>query len=1540
MQRPTNPKKTLLMMVTSVFIFVQMFGLLLVPTPAKAQMAVTVIESIPDKTNYVLEIIERTLYASALYALVNGASYFARRVAYDTASWIAHGGKGQSALAFQAGFDTYLARTLGDSTASVIGDMFKGAGLNLCRPPDANVERYLQVSLSAYYDEFGPGPEPSCTWQELTTNWNPDAIRAKYGDAKLEDVFINSISFKESDFGIALGAMAKIDRLRASAYEADLLERLEGDGFKSVKSLISGDIKTPSDVVEEEAGTLTAKEQTRFTIDQISGIYGSSAKEILPMAASVFLNTLVSQLLNQIMSEGILPGRGSSGGVSSYFAEGVSRNRQLAEAAFSFLLTTPPAQLSQFDIVNEFASCPSQTSPKLNNCVIDTNFQKVIERARTGDPLTIGEALEQGILPDRPIISPRREVDNTDTNCYLTGYCYSNIQKLRKARILPLGFEIAALMADPDNPQEWTLKKVVDGFHDCETDLITNNPVPNAGKPFCGLIDPNWIIKAPETICSAYVYGPQPVSDQGPERLQECVDFKSCVSQNSDGSCEAYGYCTKEKNVWKMPGAACEEEYATCETYRAQDGRYESYLTRTVDYGDCTADDVGCRAYSAYQDEDGWLSSVEADVSAKVLGVNQNIYFNNNINQQSCLAEDEGCSALRLIIDGEEFDRPIYLKKAPSYLGCYDTNLATPQIEWPVDSSDLAQLSDNPSCNNFAQVCVEDEVGCDSYIPNEGGSSVAGIIGNNFCAEDCVGYDTFKQEETDFAPSEFPLYFIAGDGQECSEVYAGCDEFTNIDELSRGGEGLEYYSSLKYCEVPEGNNEKIFYTWEGSAAEGYVLRTHNLKPDDDGSPIYADDSPEALADNDAVCNEEVYNNLINNLDPFEFDVADADCRAFYDDDGAIYYKLLAKTVSISEACHPLRKTESRMFVDNSIVLSNVCEDEKGGNWNTESGQCERCYSGGVYQNGSCVYKTITEESNSCPAAANGCRAYLGNEGNRLQQVAYFDFEPVGDDPGNLGWDTGTVVAESIQVGSNSLQIDGDTGLVFEAGEIKSGGWYELSFWARGTPQNLQIQFDQDGTQGSFTLDPSINSEIPVSISQDWREYKLGPVQFMGTEDSSVKIFFDATPIGGASGPYFMDNLSVVQAPDLFYRIKDSWKRSVDFNGFPARADVPLTCDADPTDGRPGSALGCATYTSETTNQTVNITGFDRLCRDNAVGCQPFLDTFNTLDTEDASAYNVWCQYAENTADVTVQSTCEMQVGASTYECTVNVNNTGCYIDRVIIPSGEDLPAGSIVSSTVYIPADTDFDIPIYLTYRPKEFGCSESNLGCKKFGAEEQVLPTEEPDSFRHQDTYLKDNPSNYDNILCRDDLVGCGEFSAEDEVKYFKDPELAGNKICEYRSQAIEGEPYGWYIKGVGRCVNETGGLEDKICVDDSQCGEGFSCQDMGEVPCYENYIKPGGEYGIWSNRSLAYGGFVGSCPETANKCTEFIDPTDTSGGMYENGTPYYLIYDNNVQALQSECEGSVSRKYGCALFDKTDEPNKFYHATSTYIESESKNH
>src|SRR5690606_13792496 len=116
-------------------------------------------------------------------------------------------------------------------------------------------------------------------------------------------------------------------------------------------------------------------------------------------------------------------------------------------------------------------------------------------------PFTVRTAMEQGMLHgDWPLIPASDVARNQDPYCYTQGYCESNLKKLRAARIIPIGWEIAA----SESNGRTTLKAVVDGFNDCN-----DQGAKDAQHPYCRLIDPDWVLRAPLAQCRALGYGEQ-----------------------------------------------------------------------------------------------------------------------------------------------------------------------------------------------------------------------------------------------------------------------------------------------------------------------------------------------------------------------------------------------------------------------------------------------------------------------------------------------------------------------------------------------------------------------------------------------------------------------------------------------------------------------------------------------------------------------------------------------------------------------------------------------------------------------------------------------------------------------------------------------------------------------------------------------------------------------------------------------------------------------------------------------------------------------
>lgn len=1663
-------KKVLLGVFISMFLLVQVFGSFLFAQRSYA------VSGAPDVVAYMTQKDVKAsfwdaLYSSALQVLVRAASRYARDLAYNSAVYVASGGKGKNPLVHQDSFGDYLGQAAGDAVAEIVEEIGKKAGVNLCGIPDLQLAINIRIGLrNSNSDGKAKDGEGKCNWQKLKNGWSQENFERKYGKGGsrfMDEVFATSFKVEDSDFGIAMDGVARVDQLKSERREEKKLDRQEGGGFKSLTSLVSGKILTPAETVKEEAKTNTTKHQGEVSAKQITGLYAAEAWQIFPMAASVFLNTLANEMLKKIFQKGLYsdPGRRTAGGSFENDSRGVDP-RELAQREFSFLKVSNPLPVGSTDILQDMRTCPE--SPGLNNCVIDEDFAEALDIANNGEPLTIAQAMglaegadKQYLKGGWKLISPVNEAEHNSKDCYNGAYCYSNLQKLRRQRILPLGFEIAALRSDPDEPP--TLQEVVEGFDDCpyvddngdgidDIDRDTGEKIVDTTRltedqfKWCRLINPNWILRAPLHKCEMNVYGSQLLAEDLAIRKPECADISTCIYENETGQCvtpRAYGYCLKEENVWRIGADKCDWQNATCKAYsnKTAGGEVSPYLSRTVDYATCDAGSSGCRAYALEQDENGWVDSYRTSqtdaVALKDLGINGTLYLNGKINDNYCTNQNaDGCSAFYTNPDASNQTR-MFFKKAPDYLGCYDIDRDTPEIDWPVTLAQaMNDLPENPACDEFSRACVQEEVGCQAFTPLTVEGDIAasplvpGVVEDSSCEAECLGYSAYRQSEVQFEAEKFPMYInpYSQNALECRAQDVGCEEFT---DLSAGaGEREAYFKQIRFCEQPneDRSNEETYYTWEASVDEGQRLRTHRLLQISQevndylsrmvergaiagvgaaqlnevfpvGSPAYDSFDPEVLAGYLELCNEETYNNRINNINP---DNQGADnCLLYFDEDDNEYYRMESKTVEVSGQCNPFRKTGAEMYVDENVSDPGdqaVCEqwgglwanpslvqiENQGLNRDPDQPVCQRCQGGGIYENGVCIYEAIEggQGTLSCSPAAAMCREYIGNGGNNVAQPIFEkDFQEDNRNEALAGFDLDAAIEQaaeglnpnekSLQVGTNRLEY------TIEAGELKADRTtpYEVYFWVRGGAQSLNVNFWQDGiSQGNFTFNIAREQEEAVSVGDNWKQVVLGPVVFTGDPTQAAQLVIESDEANNS--PYFIDKLSLSPSTGKVYRIKNTWEVLVDFNGQNVNASVPLACDSDPTDGLPGEALGCSQYqftNLEGENGIVYTTGFDKLCREDAVGCIPVYDTYNTYSEEGndsdsqedlAHAYNLLCEMSEQ--ERAISQTCSVQYGNQSFECEVKPDETTCFIkERVVIIEEdlrlvEDLDIGEIIlvptdqeveelgrdgegyplenrlifdAATIYFPADTPVSTPIYMTAR-QDFACQSSEVGCRKVGRQAQVLPKDDqPTAYEYEDVYVLYHPSRFEDMLCRADQLGCSTYEQGGEL-YFKDPKVIGNKLCEY--QEPEGGVPGWYIAEAGSCGDDSGSL----CRKDEDCAEGVGCNVEDPVPCYRDplFIRRdtpvGQSFGIFSNQSPLYEGFVGMCPLDQHMCSEFVDPQDTSD-VYPSGRPYYIIYNDKVTDKEGQCSGQVSQTEGCVLFDYTEDPNKVYNSGASYEKS-----
>ncbi len=648
-----------LLVIPAVFFYgsVQVFAQIGPPSPTVVVADVPAAKwNIWQKINGVLDKVK----AGITTQLVNQTlTTFMNKLAYDVASNIATGGPGKTPLfekeSFTKSIQTAKDAALGEFIGQLSQNSFEDLGFNLC-DPSLGVKLTLTLSL---IDAKAP-PKPSanaCDWSRVKKEWakfgdnfTADLIKVqldtKGGSKNLDDFFANGFSMEQTD----LGVFAKLNEAaRQKEKEAEEAKKALYDmcaGYKDVQGPITEDVKASCRDVEEfknlaifEAADVEKTQISDSALKKEIGVIG----QIMNNAGKIFVNTFTSKLMSRWLKDGMCSLLG--GGCTKTFTNPNLRNNLLAQLRGGsdvnktnngFVIDfqkIEPTTLEAYSIMDDFAICPEDIEfRKPDNCVVSASFVQAVS-SRT----TVQDAINKGLLnPNLPLIGSNDDLRNANKECYKDGLCYHNLVKLRKANVIPVGWELAALKSPADVPV--TLQQAIDCFEDGNGKCSVSVDPSTGHNPYYHLIDPYWILKIPPAFCNAYVYSPVLESPDTSNRQQYCADVKTCLREDAEGNCLAgeYGYCTKTENAWRFTGDECKDGdvYSGCLTFENETLPRASYLEQSLDY--CSGDDVGCKRYSQEQNKDGnWVF--------QTLATDDDDLFLNN-NSATCPSDMAGCS--------------------------------------------------------------------------------------------------------------------------------------------------------------------------------------------------------------------------------------------------------------------------------------------------------------------------------------------------------------------------------------------------------------------------------------------------------------------------------------------------------------------------------------------------------------------------------------------------------------------------------------------------------------------------------------------------------------------------------------------------------------------------------------------------------------------------------------------------------------------------------------------------------------------------------
>ncbi|PIZ99608.1 MAG: hypothetical protein COX77_01040, partial [Candidatus Komeilibacteria bacterium CG_4_10_14_0_2_um_filter_37_10] len=507
----------------------------------------------------------------------------------------------------------------------------KESGINLCNPR-LDLKYTIAMSLLNYAQEEGMAnaTKPKCDLAEVVKNWQgfldtvdlPGMSLKGEGNKAVESILQGlqeGMRPGNSDATITLTMNDKLISKRSTEEDAARF-RAEGKEGSAIGKTNTTDteVKTPAALVQrvgEMPITMAEVEVPAKSDPAALNITG-----VLARAFSTFTNSLASQLLQRWIREGLYnltkaknaqvaltmppcpscaqqpPRPGATLDGAELAKENIFTQPITPEAIENYydgMFTVSVGTSELYNPLLDFSFCPEQKELiGINNCVLDQKWYNLFDR---NEFLTLQQAIDLKLVdPKTPLIAETDARNGDIQYCFKQGLCFSNLQKMRLARLIPLGWEIAASKSDGSV----TLGQVIDCFDNVECELNTKR-----SDHFEKLIDPDWLLKSPTAICRAKGYGPKLQAANVAARAEVCADAPTCLKENDFASCQAgaYGYCTREKNVWRFGGEQCSPQYASCRSYEQQ-GSTNYWIKDSLEY--CTADQVGCRWYSRTKEID------------------------------------------------------------------------------------------------------------------------------------------------------------------------------------------------------------------------------------------------------------------------------------------------------------------------------------------------------------------------------------------------------------------------------------------------------------------------------------------------------------------------------------------------------------------------------------------------------------------------------------------------------------------------------------------------------------------------------------------------------------------------------------------------------------------------------------------------------------------------------------------------------------------------------------------------------------------------
>lgn len=626
-----------LLMVGFLFLSPQQVAALVTPVQPVIEL-----ESIALKVQSLKAEVKETIWNAVVKAartsFLNSLRSLANQFAYDTATYIGSGGKGQKPVYFTKEFGPWLQEQGANVGGQFIEEFAKtdeGSFIkkyDICSP-DLSVHIKISLGLTDYASKSRGLSQSRCNLKEIYESGR-DQVELYRDPEYLKNLALTAFHPSTTDIGAALTLNDEIGYRVRKEKEGFELQRLEDKGWISPQGIISNERTAPPGIWE-----LKLKEAKDLQV----GTFFDRTGDVFVDATAIFLNQLALRAFNKLIDNLSKNTSSSSSSSSNYYSQGGTGGITEVARQNSSILQAQFNERADYDVLSRLSACRDEENPGPTECVINQQFAQAIEQN-----LTVAEAIQKGLLNGNARVGYNTR---GDVMSYNEGYPYRSLIILRKYRVLPVGWEVAAqyIRGHSEQTKDVTLSDLVACFSP------SDKSYPGLDEEWCrGLVDPHWVLKLPKMFCGMEGYGSQllgatvyknPTEDrQGNVEVSVtrnnnyCADEQSCIKENSNGTCDIFGYCTQEKRRWifsQNPNNSCEPRNNTCQTFKNESGQEAAFLENTLDYNFCDAGQVGCKQYALSGLYDKETKKIDWDGEAK------QVYFNKNVS--ACGISDEGC---------------------------------------------------------------------------------------------------------------------------------------------------------------------------------------------------------------------------------------------------------------------------------------------------------------------------------------------------------------------------------------------------------------------------------------------------------------------------------------------------------------------------------------------------------------------------------------------------------------------------------------------------------------------------------------------------------------------------------------------------------------------------------------------------------------------------------------------------------------------------------------------------------------------------------